>query len=320
MTLKNLLYPSISPFEKGYLKVDDTHSIYWEVSGNHNGIPIVILHGGPGGASSPIGRQFYDPKHYKIIQFDQRGCGKSTPLGELKNNTTNDLIADMERLRETLNINKWHVSGGSWGSTLGLSYAIQHPDKCSALLLRGIFMMRDCEIKWFMSGMGEFFPESYKKFKELLPKEEQDDVLNNYYKRMTTGPHEEQLKYAMSWCSYEGSCAYFSPKEQRFSTLEEKNHALTVGRMEAHYFIHNRFTPHDYILKNISNIRHIPAITIQGRYDVVCPIRSAYDLSKAWPEMQLIVVNKAGHSASEPELGKALLDAANTLKTITPSQ
>ena len=314
--LKELIYPPISPYEQGFLVVDDIHKIYWEVSGNPAGVPVIILHGGPGGSSSPIGRQFFDPKHYKIIQFDQRGCGKSTPLGELRNNDTDHLISDMELLREHLHIESWHVSGGSWGSTLALAYGIQHPKKCLSFLLRGIFMMRDCEIDWFMNGMGEIFPESYKKFKNLLPQEERSDLLTNYYKRMTTGEYQDQIKYAVSWNAYESSCAYFTPQKSSFNTAEEKNSALTVGRMEAHYFIHNRFKPHDFILKNIETIRHIPAIAIQGRYDIVCPMRTAYDLSCAWPELNLMIVNAAGHSAGEFELGKTLLEASNTLKSL----
>lgn len=309
------LYPPIEAFASGMLAVDDIHTVYYEQSGNPDGVPVVFLHGGPGGGSNPKHRQFFDPKHYHIIVFDQRGCGKSTPLAETRNNTTELLIADIETIRTTLGIDTWHVFGGSWGSTLALAYAIVHPQHVLSLTLRGIFMMTQRELDWFLYGVRALFPEAWHAFTTDVPAARRDDLLE-YYSELFAHPDPSvRLQAATTWSTFEASCCALIP----LPIVPEEGqaeHALSIATIEAHYFRNNRFSPDDYLLRNIPRIRHIPAVIVQGRYDAVCPIETAYDLHRAWPEAEFVVVPDAGHSSSEPGVTDALIRATNAFRSI----
>ncbi len=313
---RSSLYPPINPYDKGFLDVDKTHRIYWEVSGNPKGIPALFLHGGPGAGASIAHRRFFDPKIYKLVIFDQRGAGRSTPYGEVRENTTELLISDIEMLRKFLHIDRWHIFGGSWGSTLALSYAQAHPEQCMSLILRGIFLMRQKEIDWFMYGIRQFFPGAWEKFAHHVGEGERDDLLTAYYKRLTDPDPAIHLPAAKAWSLYESTCSTLYPHPQVQVASADERYALGLARLEAHYFLHNRFTPEDQLLQNIDEIRNIPGIIIQGRYDVICPIASAYDLHRAWPEADYVVIADAGHSAMEAGIQHALLQATERFKHI----
>lgn len=310
------LYPPINPYASGFLPVDDTHNLYWEQSGNPDGVPIIFLHGGPGAGASPVHRRFFDPDHYRIVILDQRGAGRSTPLGSLTNNTTAHLIKDLELLRIHLGIQRWHIFGGSWGATLALRYAIQYPERCISLILRGIFLCEQPEIDWFLYGMCKFFPEAWAQFVGILPSSQHDNILQAYYERLRSTDPEEQLEAAIAWSLYEGACASLFPNYETISTPEQKKAALALARIEAHYFVHEVIPPEDSILKNIDRIRSIPGVIIQGRYDVICPIETANRLRRAWPEADYIVVPDAGHSALDPALRARLIEACNTFRNL----
>lgn len=310
------LFPLIEPFNSGFMQGDDVHNIYWEECGNPHGDPILFLHGGPGGAISPTHRRFYDPRHFRIILHDQRGCGKSTPLGCLENNTTENLIGDIEKLREMLGIEKWHVIGGSWGSTLALAYAQTHPTRCKSMILRGIFLMRPVELDWFVNGIQTVFPEIHEEFISILSEAERENITESYYKRMTTGDIRQQIEASKKWCQYEGSCATLMPTSDVIASEEQERKAWAMGRLEAHYFLHNQFTPHDALLRNIDRIRHIPATILQGRYDMICPVQTAHDLHKAWPEAHYVIIPDAGHSVMDPALLDATLKEIENLKNL----
>ena len=306
-------YPEIEPFNSGMLKVDNLHTLYFEEVGNPKGKPIVFVHGGPGGGIDPSMRRFFDPKVWRVILFDQRGCGKSTPFSELKDNTTWDSVSDMEKIREHLKIDQWAVFGGSWGSTLGLAYAIKHPTKVMSLILRGIFLLREKEIRWFyQEGASFLFPDAWAKYLEPIPQNERHDLLNAFYKRLTSADKKVRSEAAKAWSVWEGSTSklFFDPKfVERFAGDE---FADAFARIEAHYFVNKGFFTEDgWLLKNISQIRHIPAWIVQGRYDVVCPATSAYELSQAWPEAKLHIIPDAGHSASEPGIRSKLIEATD---------
>ena len=310
------LYPPLEPFDRGTFQPDDIHTIYYEQSGNPEGVPVVFLHGGPGAGSGPKHRQFFDPAHYRIIIFDQRGSGQSKPTAELRNNTTQDLINDMEYLRKLVSVEKWHVFGGSWGSTLSLAYAIAHPNRVLSLTLRGIFLMTQREIDWFLSGIRAIYPEAWEFLVKDLTPSQRKDILGHYYALFTHQDHGIRLKAAQTWSAFEASCCALIPRPQDVSDSTEENHALSIASIEAHYFMYNRFNPDNYLLANIDKIRHIPAVIVQGRYDVVCPIETAYDLHRAWPEAQFVVVPDAGHSSSEPGITSALIEATNKFRSI----
>jgi proline iminopeptidase len=312
------LYPPLNPYDTGFLKVGDIHTLYYEQSGNPEGVPVVFLHGGPGSGSNPKHRQFFDPQHYRIIVFDQRGAGQSTPLGELRQNTPQYLIADIEQLRNHLKVNRWHVFGGSWGSTLALSYAIEHPGRVLSLTLRGIFLMRQKEIHWFLYGMKSIFPEAWLDFVEPLPAAGRDDILNAYHKLLTHPDKNVHLPAAKRWSAYETACVRLLPvrAEIEGEGMEDDDHAYAISRIECHYFVHNKFVPDNYLIANIRKIRHIPAVIVQGRYDVVCPVETAYELHQSWPEAQFIIVQDAGHSASEPGISSELTAATNAFRAI----
>ncbi len=309
-------FPPIDPFRIGHLKVSDLHTLYYEQVGNPNGIPVIFLHGGPGGGISADHRRYFDPHIYHIILFDQRGSGKSRPVAELRENTTWDLIADIETLRQHLGIDQWQVFGGSWGSTLALAYAINHPQRVKALVLRGIFLCRPSEIQWFyQKGTSELFPDRFDKYEKLIPENERHDLVKAYYKRLTHDDYEVRLQAAKTWSQWEASTSRLIVSETAIDDFEEPDYALSFARIECHYFMNNAFFPTtNYLLENISKIRHIPGVIIQGRYDVVCPARSAWDLHQAWPEAQLHIIADAGHAASEIGVRSALIKATEAFK------
>ncbi len=310
------LFPAITPYSSGFLSVDATHNLYWEQSGNPDGIPVLLLHGGPGAGATPTHRRFFDPDAYRIIILDQRGCGRSHPLASLENNTTQHLIGDMEMLRKHLNIERWHLFGGSWGSTLALLYGIQHPKRCLSMILRGIFLCEQPEIDWFLYGMKTYFPEAWEQFAGLLPDEEQDDLLEGYYKRLTSDDKNERIEAAIRWSLYEGACSSLYPNYETITTDEQKQHAFSLALLEAHYFKTQVIAPENSILKNIDALRAIPATIVQGRYDSICPITTANTLHQHWPEADYIVVPDAGHSALDPALRSRLIEATEHAKTI----
>ncbi|SNS61636.1 MULTISPECIES: prolyl aminopeptidase [unclassified Azospirillum] len=311
----DLFFP-LEPFQTGRLKVDDLHTLYWEQSGNPEGVPVLFLHGGPGAGASPTHRRFFDPTHYRIIILDQRGAGRSTPLGELRDNDIPHLVADLEQLREMLGIKRWLVFGGSWGSTLSIAYAQAHPDRVIGLILRGIFLMRQTEIDWFLYGMRQFFPEAWHNFVSYIPAAERNDLLEAYWKRLTHDNPSVRMQAARVWSMYEGACSTLLPSPELVSASGEDTHALGLARIEAHYFRNNMLTPEDKLLRDVDRIRHIPAVIIQGRYDVVCPINTADALHRAWPEADYIIVPDAGHSAMEPGIRTALVQATERFKTL----
>ncbi len=307
-------YPPIEPYDSGMLALDDTHILYWEQSGNPNGKPVVFLHGGPGAGTSPKQRQFFDPAHYRIILFDQRGSGKSLPLGEAKNNTTQHLVSDIETLRRMLDIENWLVFGGSWGSTLALVYAIMHPMRVTGLILRGIFLCRKSEIDWFFYGMRNVFPEAWQEFVSIIPESERGDLLSAYHKRLFSGDKDSALAAARNYSKYEGACSSLLPNPGLVQNFLNDTVAIGLARMEAHYFKNNIFLSENYILDNIAKIRDIPGIIVQGRYDMPCPAISAYDLKRAWAKADLRIVPDAGHSAFEPGICAELVRATEEFK------
>ena len=307
-------YAEIGVNRSGYMGLDDRHEMYWEESGNPNGVPVIFLHGGPGAGATPQHRRFFDPKFYRIIIFDQRGAGRSRPLGEIVDNTTPLLVADIERLREFLSVECWLVFGGSWGSTLALAYSESHPERCTGLILRGIFLCRKSEIDWFLYGLKTFFPEAWDDFVAPIPQRERSDLLIAYYSRLNDPDPAVHMPAARTWSTYEGRCSTLLPNPSLVSHYASDNTALGLARIEAHYFVHNIFLPDNSLLENVPKIRHIPAVIVQGRYDAVCPIISADDLHKAWPEAEYIVVPGAGHAAFEPGIRSQLVAAADRFK------
>lgn len=305
------LYNPIEPYETGRLRVSPIHELYYEQCGNPNGKPVVFLHGGPGGGVIPDYRRFFNPEVFRVVLFDQRGSGQSTPHACLDENTTWDLVADIERLREHLGIETWMVFGGSWGSTLSLAYAETHPERTQNLILRGIFLCRPSEIKWFyQEGASAIFPDVWEHYLKEIPEEERGDMLGAYHRRLTNEVESVRLDAARAWSVWEGSTSKLFPDQQLIDQSGEANFALALARIECHYFMNNCFFNTDnYLIENVDRIRHIPAVIVQGRYDVVCPITSAWDLHRAWPEAQLQIIPDAGHSALEPGISSALVAA-----------
>jgi proline iminopeptidase len=303
------LFPEIEPYASGRMPLDGRHTMYWEVSGNPDGIPVVFLHGGPGSGASPSHRRFFDPARYRIVIFDQRGSGRSTPLGALEDNTTPLLIADIDRLRRHLDVERWLVFGGSWGSTLALAYGEAHPERCLGFVLRGIFLCRPSEIEWFLYGMRSVFPDVWHNFAGYIPAAERDDLLAAYRRRLEDPDPAVHLPAARTWSLYEGACSTLMPSEDAMKHFGDDGVALGLARIEAHYFAHDIFLPRDSLLANVDRIRHLPCVIVQGRYDMVCPAVSAFDLKAAWPEAELIVIPDAGHSAWEPGIRARLVAA-----------
>lgn len=306
-------YPEIEPYRTGRLRVSDLHELYFEESGNPAGKPVVFLHGGPGGGTDGKQRRFFDPGKYRIVLFDQRGCGKSTPYASLEANTTWDLVADMEKLREHLGIPKWQVFGGSWGSTLALAYAETHPERVTELVLRGIFLLRRKEIEWFyQSGASILYPDAWEPYLAHIPEAERDDLVAAYNRRLTSDDPAVRLAAAKVWSTWEGATSKLIPDASFTGHYEEDEFALAFARIESHYFTNRGFFEvDDQLLRDVGRIRHIPGVIVQGRYDVVCPIDSAWALHRAWPEADLIVTPDAGHSAFEPANSRALVAATD---------
>lgn len=310
-TIPTSLFPPIQPVRQGMLEVDELHTIYWEEVGNPDGVPVVFLHGGPGAGLSPQHRRFFDPQHYRVILFDQRGAGKSTPLGEWRNNTTQLLISDIETLRVKFGIDKWLVFGGSWGSTLALAYGEAHPERCLGFILRGIFLCTPAEIDWFLNGVRWFYPELYDEFVAPIPEAERGDLLKAYCDRMLCDDPEVYWPAARAWSRFEGRRVFLMPQEEEpgSDTLD-----LGVGRLESHYMANLGFLTEDQLVRDVGRIAHLPAVIVQGRYDVICPPLSAYRLHQAWPGARLRMIPDAGHGALEAGISKALVAATEQFK------
>ncbi len=316
MSERRTLYPEIEPYNTGRLKVGGGHEIYFEESGNPKGKPVVFVHGGPGFGTEGKQRRFFDPKAYRVVLFDQRGCGKSTPFASLDDNTTWDLVGDMEKLREHLGVARWQVFGGSWGSTLGLAYAETHPSRVSELVLRGIFLIRKQEIDWFYQrGASALYPDAWEGYLAPIPVAERGDLVTAYYKRLTSADAKVRGEAARAWSVWEGSTSNLIPSPQLISKTSEEDFALAFARIECHYFHHDGFFEKDtQLLDEVGRIRHIPTVIVQGRYDVVCPMESAWALHRAFPEADLRVVPDAGHSAYEPGNLHELIEATDRFR------
>jgi proline iminopeptidase len=307
------LYPEIEPFNTGRLKVSPIHELYYEQCGNPNGKPVVFLHGGPGGGLVPEYRRYFDPKAYRVVLFDQRGSGQSTPKASLEENTTGHLVEDIERLREHLGIDTWQVFGGSWGSTLALAYAETHPARARALVLRGIFLCRPKEIHWFyQEGANAIFPDVWEEYLQVIPEAERADMVSAYYRRLTSEDESVCLEAARAWSIWEGSTSKLFFDYKMIEKFAEPEFALAFARIECHYFMNNSFFPTDnHLIEHVDKIRQIPSVIVQGRYDVVCPMMSAWELHRAWPEADLRIIPDAGHSISEPGVIDALIEATD---------
>ena len=322
----NDLYPSIQPYLTDTLNVGEGHCLYWEQSGNPNGIPVLFLHGGPGAGCSPNDRRFFDPKYYRIVLFDQRGSGRSTPYASVKNNTTQLLIRDIETLRVHLKINSWLIFGGSWGVTLALAYGVLHADRCLGFILRGVFLGTIPELNWFIHGMKNFFPQAHRDLIEFLPVDEQKDFLKFYNKRLTDPDQKVHLPAAMSWSRYEAICSTLLPNPYANTPPPKRNvlppngkTKLAISRIETHYFVNNFFLQENFLFENIEKLKGLKAIIIQGRYDIICPIITAEKLARQWPggnkDLIIKIINSAGHSAMEPEIRGALVKATDNFKS-----
>lgn len=308
------LYPPIEPYRTGRLRLNSLHTMYWEECGNPQGVPVLFLHGGPGAGATPVHRRFFDPAHWRIVIYDQRGGGRSTPLGETEDNSPAHLVADIEILRRTLGIDRWPVFGGSWGSTLALHYAETHPDRCAGLVLRGIFLARHSEIDWFLYGIRGIFPEAWRTFAGFIPEVERGDLLAAYYRRLVDPDPRAHMPAARAWSLYEGACSTLLPNPETIAAFGEDRLALGLARIEAHFFTHYLFSGDEDLIARIGRVRHLPGVIVQGRYDMVCPIRSADELARAWPEAEYVIVPDAGHSAMEPGIREQLVLATERLK------
>jgi proline iminopeptidase len=316
LVLRTRLFPPTQPSKTGYLSVSKLHTIYWEELGNPTGVPVLFLHGGPGAGIAPIHRCFFDPSYYRIILFDQRGAGKSIPIAECHENTTAELINDIEALREFLAVTEWLIFGGSWGSTLALVYGGSYPNRCKGFILRGIFLGTQCEIEWFINGMGTFFPEANRKFLELLSESERKNPLLSYANRLNDPDPEIHYAAAKVWNSYEEECSTLIFHEKINDLGLTSDVVLALARIEAHYFMNENFIKPGSILKNIKKINRKPTFIIQGRYDVICPISSADRLASLWPEAEYEIIEDAGHSAMEPGITRALIKATESMKSL----
>ena len=311
--IRRRLYPPLEPYDHGFLEVGADHAVYYEQCGNPDGKAAVFVHGGPGAGGDVGARRFFDPAGYRIIVFDQRGAGRSRPEASLTDNTTWHLVADMERLRSALGISSWLVFGGSWGSTLSLAYAQRHPAAVSELVLRGIFLLRQKELEWFyQSGASEIYPDQWAQFVAPIPPDERDDLLSAYHRRLISDDEHTRLTAARAWSIWEGSTSFLSPDPKRTKQFGTPEFALALARIETHFFVNRGFfATEDALLEGIGRIRHIPAVIVQGRYDVVCPMATAWELAKRWPEADLRVVGDAGHSAYEPGITHELVSATD---------
>lgn len=319
------LYPALQPYQSGMLDVGDGHCLYWEQLGNPTGTPVILLHGGPGAGCSPSQRRFFDPVHYRIILFDQRGCGRSTPHACIENNTTGHLIADIEALRNHLEIDKWLLFGGSWGSTLALTYGIAHPSCCRGFVLRGVFLATKAELNWFINGTATIFPEAHRDLTEFLPKNEQSDLIAAYYERLNHPDPVVHLSAAASWSRFEALCSTLLPSSAS-EMLQPKRDilpvssggGLAISRIETHYFINDMFIEENFILNNLKKLAGLLAVIVQGRYDIICPMITADKLARHWPggdkAFSINVIKDAGHLAMEPGIRRALVQATDSLR------
>ncbi len=307
------LYPPIKPYHADYINVSKIHRVYFEECGNPQGRPVIFLHGGPGGGIQPSYRQYFDPEKWRIVLLDQRGCGKSEPFAELRENSTWDLVADIETLRQHLQIEKWAVFGGSWGSTLALVYGITYPHSCTAFFLRGIFLLRKKEIDWFyQEGCSKIYPDAWENYLKPIPLNERDDLVQAYHQRLTSSDASVRRTAAKAWAIWEGSTSKLIPHDQMIEHYGEDQFAEAFARIECHYFVNKGFFEEDnFLLNHVHKIRHIPAVIVQGRYDVICPCENAWDLHRAWPEAELKIIPDAGHSVSELGTIDALIEATD---------
>ncbi|OWU86016.1 proline iminopeptidase [Oceanicola sp. 22II-s10i] len=309
----HFLYPPIDPFDRRMLEVGNGHTVYMEQSGKPDGIPVVVLHGGPGGGCSPAMRRYFDPEKYHVILFDQRGCGRSRPHASVYANTTWDLVRDIEQIRETVGVERWAVFGGSWGATLALIYAQTHPDRVSHLILRGVFLMTQAELDWFYGGgAGNFWPEAWARFAGIIPEDERDDMIAAYHKRLFSGNQAEEVRYARAWSQWENALASMS--SSGLGGEPPGDYARAFARLENHYFTNNGFLEEDgHILNRMDRIGDIPGVIVQGRYDMICPPRMAYELSSRWPNSELRMASHSGHALSEPQISEELVRAMDRI-------
>ena len=316
-TLKTL-YPAVEPYDSGHIRVSPVHQLYYEQCGVPNGKPVVFLHGGPGAGLVPDYRRFFDPDAYRIILFEQRGAGRSVPHASLDDNTTWHLVQDIEQIREHFGVDQWLVFGGSWGSTLALAYAESHPERVRGLVLRGIFLCRPKEIRWFYEdsqGASAIFPDNWEPYLSLIPEAERGDMIRAYYRRLTSDDESVRLEAAKAWAKWEASALKLLPDQSLIDEFTEADKALAVARIECHYFVNNCFfETENYLLEQIERIRRIPAVIVHGRYDVVCPFMNAWDLHRAWPEAELKIIANAGHAATEPGIADALVRATDSFR------
>jgi proline iminopeptidase len=312
-TGRRQLYPDIEPYNSGWLKVSCTHDIYFEECGSPRGKPALIVHGGPGGGCNPAMRRYHDPARYRIVLFDQRGCGRSTPYACLEENTTWNLVADMERLRQHLGIEAWQLCGGSWGSTLSLAYAETHPERVTELVLRGIFLLRKAELDWFyQEGCSWLFPEAFESYLAPIPPAERSAMIEAYYKRLTGGDRETQLAAARAWSVWEGTTLSLFHDQERVQRFGSETYALAFARIECHYFINKGFLRCDnQLIEDADRIAHLPGTIVHGRYDAVTPMKNAWDLAKAWPKAELRAVPDAGHAMTEPGIIHEIIGATD---------
>jgi proline iminopeptidase len=308
------LFPPLEPYSTGMLRVDRRHVLYYEQCGNAEGVPVLFLHGGPGAGATAAHRRFFDPSFYRIVIFDQRGAGRSTPTADIVDNATPLLIQDIEALRQTLGIERWLLFGGSWGSTLALAYGETHPGRCLGFVLRGIFLCRDSEIDWFLYGLGQVFPEAQRAFASFLPESERGDLLANYYRRLTDPDPAVHHPAARAWSGYEAACSTLLPNADNVAAVNDDRVALALARIEAHYFVNKIFLPPGSLMANLGRIAHLPAVIVHGRYDMVCPIATGEMLVRAWKGSEFVVVPDAGHSAMEPGIRAALVGAMERFK------
>jgi proline iminopeptidase len=308
------LYPEIGPFETGYLPLSGGHVMYWEQVGNPRGRAALFLHGGPGAGAGAVHRRFFDPDFWRVVIFDQRGAGRSRPLGSLENNTTDDLVSDIETLRRHLGVDRWLLFGGSWGSTLALAYAQAYPARVQGCVLRGVFLGRPHEVDWFLHGMAAVFPDAHANFVGFLPEHERGDILGGYLRRLTHPDQAVHQPAARAWSVYEGSCSTLMPSPETVTSFAQDRTALGLARIEAHYFANALFLPPEGLLGRMDGISHIPAEIVQGRYDMICPARTSFELAAAWRAARLTIVPDAGHSALEPGIRRALVAAVDRFR------
>lgn len=311
------LYPPIKPYHEFRLNVDSPHSLYVEECGNPNGIPILFVHGGPGSGCCEDHRRFFDPNVFRIILFDQRGCGRSTPHLELSGNTTQALVEDIEKIRQHLSVDQFILFGGSWGSTLSLVYAQTHPDRVSALILRGIFLNRNSDIQWLFGGSGanKIFPDHWDEFLELIPEAQRHNPILAYYEMLTGEDEVARMAAAKAWSTWEGHCSTLEPNKHVLELMKNPHHALSLARIECHYFMNNCFMEANQIMRNMDKLAEIPGIIIHGRYDIVCSLDNAWELNKNWPNSEIHIIRDAGHSCWEPGMIDALVRATRSITT-----